>query len=177
MTPEWLQLVITGLRGDFAVFRENYHPKRSREAAFAAFCMQPSSGALPLMRIAAVAPKTLSLLARRRLLKSYGTDVEHGARIAPGLLLAHATGMVIGGDVQLARGVKLHQHVTFGQHRGGCPVVEEDVYVFPGCVVVGPITIGRGASLGANAYVAADVLPGGIVRAGERWLGPSTQDP
>lgn len=168
----WIRLVIVGLQGDFAVFRENYHSQRSRGAALLAFCLQPSSGALPLMRVAATAPKLVSLLTRRRLLRRYATDVEHGARIAPGLLLAHATGMVIGGGVELSRGVKLHQNVTFGQLRGGCPVLEEDVYVFPGCVVVGPITIGRGASLGANAFVAADVEPGATVRGGERWLGP-----
>lgn len=173
MTPgarSWCADVARGLRGDVEVFRENYHPQRTTWMAAAAFLLQPSSGALPLMRLAAAAPKPISLLIRRRLLTRYGTDVEQGAHLAPGILLAHATGMVIAGQVRLARGVKLHQHVTLGQRRGGCPVIEENVYLFPGCVVVGAIVVGAGASLGANAYVAADVPAGTTVRAGERWV-------
>jgi serine acetyltransferase len=177
MIPAWVRGALAGIVGDFKRFHRTYHRQRPALAALPIFLLQPSSGALLLMRLAASAPKPISVLVRRRLLRRFGTDVEHGARLAPGLLLAHATGMVIGGDVALGPGVKLHQHVTLGQHRGGCPELEADVYVMPGATIVGPVCVGRGAVVGAGAYVCADVPSGAVVPALTRWTRSSATRP
>lgn len=44
----------------------------------------------------------------------------------------------------------------------GCPVIEEDVVIGCGARVLGPIRIGRGAVIGANAVVLTDVPAGAI---------------
>lgn len=165
----WLRTVTTGLRGDIALFCDVYHEGRHDPRTVALFWLQPSSAALPLMRIAASAPKLVSILARRVLLVRFSCDVENGARIAPGLLLAHATGIVISGGTVIEAGVKLHQNVTLGVSRQGHPHVEEGAYIYAGAVVVGPIRVGSGARVGANAYVSRDVPARTKVRGGSRW--------
>lgn len=171
--------MLRGLRGDFQLFHRTYHRHRSRRMALAAFWLQPSTEALLLMRMASTGPKVISLIARRRLLRRFSTDVERGASIAPGLLVAHALGIVLGGGTRTAHNVKLHHNVTLGVDRGGWPTLEEDVMVFPGAVVVGPVTIGRGANIGANAFVSADVPAGTVVPGGTRWTRTvaAAQDP
>jgi len=42
------------------------------------------------------------------------------------------------------------------------PVIEDDVEIGAGACVLGPIRIGRGARIGANAVVLSDVPPGAI---------------
>lgn len=165
----WVATVIAGVRGDVAMFREVYHDGRRGPRSSVLFWIQPSSTALPLMRVAASAPKPVSILARRILLRRFGCDVEHGARIAPGLLLAHATGIVISGGTVIESGVKLHQHVTLGVSRHGHPHLGQGAYVYAGAVVVGPVHIGTGARIGANAYVSRDVPGRTKVRGGSRW--------
>ena len=44
----------------------------------------------------------------------------------------------------------------------GCPVIEEDVVIGCGARILGPVRIGRGAFIGANAVVLSDVPPGAI---------------
>jgi serine O-acetyltransferase len=45
----------------------------------------------------------------------------------------------------------------------GCPIIEDDVTVGCGARVLGPIRVGRGATIGANAVVLHDVPPGATV--------------
>ena len=43
------------------------------------------------------------------------------------------------------------------------PIIEDDVYIGTGAKVLGPITVGRGATIGANAVVIHDVPAGASV--------------
>ncbi|NLJ79606.1 MAG: serine O-acetyltransferase, partial [Firmicutes bacterium] len=43
------------------------------------------------------------------------------------------------------------------------PTVEDDVFIGTGAKILGPITIGRGAKIGANAVILKDVEPGTVV--------------
>jgi serine O-acetyltransferase len=45
----------------------------------------------------------------------------------------------------------------------GCPVIEDDVVVGCGARILGPIRIGKGAFIGANAVVLSDVPAGAVV--------------
>lgn len=166
-----------GLLGDLRMFRRTYHDGRSRLVAALAFAAQPSTPMLLWMRLGTSERRALSLFARRRLIRGFGCDVERGARIAPGLLIGHPLGIVVGGGVVIEAGVKLHQHVTLGIGRGGCPTIAAGAYLLPGAVVVGAITVGREAVVGANAFVAADVAPGTTVPGGTRWTRSSASEP
>ena len=65
----------------------------------------------------------------------------------------------------------LRHNVTIGNIRRGpgdttaCPVIGDGVEFGAGAVVVGPITVGDKALIGANAVVSKDVPAGAVVRA------------
>ena len=63
----------------------------------------------------------------------------------------------------IGNGCKIFQNVTLGAGKGkypyNNPIVEDNVTIFTGAVVIGNITIGEGAIIGANAVVTKDVPP------------------
>jgi serine O-acetyltransferase len=65
----------------------------------------------------------------------------------------------------IGRNVFIAQQVTIGGRSGSdqMPVIEDDVYISPGARILGPITIGAGAFIAANAVVIADVPAGTTV--------------
>ena len=81
--------------------------------------------------------------------------------IEPGLYLPHGQ-VVVDGLVRIGSGAVLFPWVTIGlvagEFRG--PTLGDDVHVGTGAKVIGPITIGSGARIGANAAVLDDVPPG-----------------
>ena len=81
--------------------------------------------------------------------------------IEPGLYLPHGQ-VVVDGFVRIGSGAVLFPWVTIGlvagEFRG--PTLGDDVHVGTGAKVIGPITIGGGARIGANATVINDVPPG-----------------
>jgi serine O-acetyltransferase len=74
-------------------------------------------------------------------------------------------GVVIHKDARVGRRVFVSPQVTVGGRSGHrqVPVIEDDVYIGSGAKVLGPITVGRGATIGANAVVLKDVPPGAVV--------------
>jgi serine O-acetyltransferase len=77
-------------------------------------------------------------------------------------------GVVIHGNTRIGAHSVIYQNVTIGgdgrgpRPTGGAPsvpVIEERVVIYAGAVVVGPITIGEGAVIGANAVVLQSVAP------------------
>jgi serine O-acetyltransferase len=98
-----------------------------------------------------------------------GADIHPGAEIGGGLRLTHTSGVVIGKGVKIGRNVTLLHGVTLGgSAKGwfdgvfadGFPVIGDDTEIMAGAKVLGPITVGRGCFIGANAVLARD-LPDG----------------
>lgn len=92
------------------------------------------------------------------------------ARIGPGFVVAHVSGLVIGGATQIGSNCDVRQNVTFGgnyskKHPSGRqqPVVGDNVSVGAGAVIIGPITIGSNSIIGANSVVNRDVPENVIV--------------
>lgn len=97
------------------------------------------------------------ILARARLLSSFGCDFSAGAEITGALHLPHPTGVVVGEGVVLGD-VTLYQHVTLGKGSdGGYPILSDSVTVYPAAMVTGLVTIGSGAVIGAQTFVSKDV--------------------
>lgn len=73
-------------------------------------------------------------------------------------------GIVVHANAVIGDNVKISQNVTIGGRSGhvAVPVIEDDVEIGAGACVLGPIRIGRGARIGANAVVLSDVPPGAI---------------
>jgi serine O-acetyltransferase len=83
--------------------------------------------------------------------------IGRGAEFGPGFVLIHGTGVVINGGVRGGSNVKLEHQVTIGAERRQSPTLGDDVFVGAGAKVIGPVTVGSGARIGANAVVVHDV--------------------
>lgn len=88
------------------------------------------------------------------------TQIGRGSTLAYG-----GIAVVIHRRAVIGRNVMIGQCVTVGGRSGHpeLPIVEDDVYIGAGAKILGPIRIGRGAIIGANAVVLHDVPPGARV--------------
>lgn len=100
-----------------------------------------------------------------------GAEIEFNARIGPGLLIAHPSGIVIGRGTVIGAQATLFQGVTFGARSwrqdeiGLFPTAGDRCFFFAHAVVIGGITLGDRAVVGANSLVNQDV-PAGALAAG-----------
>lgn len=81
-------------------------------------------------------------------------------RLRSPILMPHPYGIVIHRNAAIGSRVTVMHQVTLGnQHPAdsGAPVIEDNVYIGAGAKVLGPIRIGHGATIGANAVVTRDV--------------------
>ena len=107
-----------------------------------------------------------------------GIEIHPGAQIGRRLFIDHGMGVVIGETSVIGDDVTLYHQVTLGgvtwspgkRH----PTVGDGVVVGAGAQVLGPITVGRDARIGANAVVLKDVPPGAtMVGIPARAAGPT----
>ena len=98
-----------------------------------------------------------------------GIEIHPGAEIGDRLFIDHGTGVVIGETAVVGNDVTLYQGVTLGGtslHKGKRhPTLEDGVIVGSGAQVLGPLTVGSAARIGANAVVLSDV-PHGMTMVG-----------
>ncbi len=89
-------------------------------------------------------------------------DIPPNAQIAGGLHLPHPNGIVVHPDARIGPNCLLMQQVTLGLDgtREGAPRLGGHVDIGAGAKVLGPVVIGDGAAVGANAVVLCDVPPG-----------------
>jgi len=90
-------------------------------------------------------------------------DIHPGAQIGRRVFIDHATGVVIGETAIVGDDVLIYQQVTLGgvslSHGKRHPTVEDGVTIGAGAKVLGNITIGKEAKIGANSVVINDVDP------------------
>jgi len=69
-------------------------------------------------------------------------------------------GIVVHHEAVLGSNITISPNVVIGG-RGprGAPIIEDDVLIGAGACILGPVTVGRGAKVGANAVVTNDVAP------------------
>lgn len=82
------------------------------------------------------------------------------AQLGRDVLLGYqGLGIVIHSRAVIGNHVHIAQGVTIGGRSGHqqVPVIEDDVLIGAGAKVLGPVRIGRGASIGANAVVLTDI--------------------
>lgn len=116
-----------------------------------------------------------------------GVEIHPGAEIGEGIFIDHGSGVVIGETAEIGRNVTLYQGVTLGgtgfQSGKRHPTVGDNVTIGSGAKLLGPLTVGANAKIGANTVVVEDVPanstvvgnPGHPVRVeGRRVEGPDT---
>jgi serine O-acetyltransferase len=96
-------------------------------------------------------------------------DIHPGAKIGRRFFLDHGYS-VIGESAEIGDDVTIYQHVTLGGTNptngvGGKrhPTLRNGVLISSGAQVLGPVEVGEGAKVGANAVVTKDVAPGSTV--------------
>lgn len=95
----------------------------------------------------------------------YSCELPMSCRLAEDVFLGHnGLGVVIHGDTRVGAGSRIYQNVTLGGRNGqGGPIIGKDVFIGAGACVLGEISVGDGASVGANAVVLEDVPAGAVV--------------
>jgi len=92
-----------------------------------------------------------------------GIEIHPGATLGKGVFIDHRIGVIIGQTAIIGNNVTIYHGVTLGgtgkeigkRH----PTIEDNVFIGSGAKVLGNITIGKNAKIGANAVVLNDVKP------------------
>jgi serine O-acetyltransferase len=110
-----------------------------------------------------VAPRMIAYLSR----SVTGVEIHPAARIGREFFIDHGSGVVIGETTEIGDFVTLYQGVTLGgtgfQPGKRHPTLGDNVTVGSGAKLLGPISVGNGAKIGANTVVVEDVPPGSTV--------------
>ena len=99
-----------------------------------------------------------------------GIEIHPAAKIGKNLFIDHGMGTVIGETSEIGDNVTLYHSVTLGgispaensndqRNTKRHPTVEDNVIIGCGASILGPITIGNCARVGANTVVLKDVPP------------------
>ena len=105
-----------------------------------------------------------------------GIEIHPGAKIGRRLFIDHGLGVVIGETAEIGDDVTLYHDVTLGGVAPSVdssaqvgvkrhPTLENGVIIGSGAQILGPVIVGEGARVGANAVVTKDV-PAGVTVVG-----------
>ena len=104
---------------------------------------------------------TMSLFIQNRASEVFGVDIHPAAEILGGVMIDHATGVVIGETAKIDKNVSIFQGVTLGgkgNERGDRhPKIQSGVSIYASSTVLGNITIGKNSTIAAGSLVLDDV--------------------
>lgn len=96
-----------------------------------------------------------------------GIEIHPGAVIGRRLFIDHGMGVVIGETCEIGDNVTIYQGVTLGgtgKEKGKRhPTIKDNALIASGAKVLGSITIGENAKIGAGSVVLRDVPPNSTV--------------
>ena len=111
--------------------------------------------------------QTLAQLFQNQISATLGVDIHPAARVGCGIMLDHATGIVVGETAVIEDDVSILHSVTLGgtgkQSGDRHPKIRRGVLLAAGCKVIGNIEVGAGAKVGAGSVVLEDVPAGATV--------------
>lgn len=105
--------------------------------------------------------QSLALFFQNRVSCEFAIDIHPAARMGSGIMLDHATGLVIGETAVVGNNVSILQSVTLGgtgkEEGDRHPKVADGVLISAGAKILGNILIGEGAKVGAGSVVLQEV--------------------
>lgn len=112
--------------------------------------------------------RALALYFQNQIAETFSVDIHPAARLGAGIMMDHATGIVIGETAVVADNVSMLHGVTLGgsgSSKGGDrhPKVGKGVLISAGAKLLGNIQIGAGAKIAASSLVLAPVPAGNTV--------------
>ena len=104
---------------------------------------------------------TMALFLQNRASEVFGVDIHPAATIAGGVMIDHATGVVIGETSDIEKGVSIFQGVTLGgkgfESGKRHPNIKQGATVFAASTVLGNITVGKNSIVAAGSLVLHNV--------------------
>jgi serine O-acetyltransferase len=157
--------VIREIVRDTVTIAHVFSGKRVGPREIVAAALHDGAQALALSRIRQAALRwrlaIVESAVRRAQVAFFGLDVGRDVRLGEGVIFAHTVGIVIGGDAYIGDRVMFLGSNTIGSiRRDDFPRIGNDVVIGAGARVLGAITIGDGAAIGANAVVLRNVPAG-----------------
>ena len=111
--------------------------------------------------------RVLALFLQSEISKTFGVDIHPAARIGAGVMIDHATGIVIGETAVVGDNVSILHNVTLGgtgkEAGDRHPKVGHGVLLGAGATILGNILVGDGAQVTACSVVLKDVPPYTVV--------------
>ena len=103
-----------------------------------------------------------------------GIEIHPGAKIGKNLFIDHGMGVVIGETSEIGDNVTIYHMATLGgiapsinsndqRNIKRHPTIEDEVVIGSGAQVLGPVTVGRCAKIGANAVITKDVSENAVM--------------
>jgi serine O-acetyltransferase len=96
-----------------------------------------------------------------------GVEIHPAAKIGRRLVIDHGMGIVIGETAVIGNDVLIYHGVTLGAKSGSVgkrhPNISDNVVVGAQSAIIGDITLGIGARVGAGSVVTRDVANGATV--------------
>lgn len=96
-----------------------------------------------------------------------GIEIHPGAKLGRRVFIDHGSGVVIGETAEVGDDVLIYMGVVLGgtalEKVKRHPTIENDVVIGSGASILGPITVGRGAKIGAGSVVIRPVPPGATI--------------
>ena len=97
-----------------------------------------------------------------------GIEIHPGAKIGKNLFIDHGMGVVIGETSDIVDNVTIYHMATLGgiapsinsndqRNIKRHPTIQDEVVIGSGAQILGPVTVGRCAKIGANAVITKDV--------------------
>lgn len=106
---------------------------------------------------------SLALFLQNQISQEFDVDIHPGARIGKGIMIDHASGVVMGETVIVEDNVSLLHDVTLGGsgHTKGQrhPIIRRGVLIGVGAKILGNLEVGEGAKIGAGSLVLESVAP------------------
>ena len=113
-------------------------------------------------RIDRLCRQVMTIFYGRLLFIVFRTEISVFAEFCPGAQSSFDhVGVTAGSKVMT--GATLLGRVNLVNHRGFCPTIREGAMLLTGCVVIGGVEVGRGATVGANSVVISNVPAGATV--------------
>ena len=96
-----------------------------------------------------------------------GVEIHPGAKIGRRLFIDHGMGVVIGETAEVGDDVLMYMGTVLGgtslEKKKRHPTIEDGVVIGSGAIVLGPVTVGKGAKIGAGSVVVRSVPAGATV--------------
>ena len=107
--------------------------------------------------------QSLALFLQSQVSQKFGVYIHPAAKFGHGIMLDHATGLVVGETAVVGNHVSILQSVTLGgtgkEDGDRHPKIGDGVLISAGAKILGNIKVGEGAKVGAGSVVLQEVPP------------------